>query len=483
MRIPGLSINKNMISKFKTNPHLKESPALWCLISVVAFHLANLNTWLAPLMIVFFFGLIKTSQLGSARTNFYRGLAIGLLIYAWQLRFFLNIFSEAAVVLWLILAFWIGLFMVLANHYQRSRNMALQILLLVSSWMTLEYFRGELYYLKFTWITPGMAFSPSDALSSIGWMGVYGLSTCCLAIASLSLLFEPAKRLDWVWGSTLVTGMFLVLVSAPSPSHNPSSHTIEIGGVHVDDPGSANGLLVLERFMDQHPQTELIVLAEYAFLGEPPESLREWCRSRRVHLVAGGTQPLPDDTYFNTAFVISPQGEIVHKQAKSVPIQFFKDGLPAQEQDVWQSPWGPIGICICYDLSYTRVTDGLIRKGATMILVPTLDELHWGKSQHLLHSRIAPMRSAEYRVPIVRVGACGISQAVDEGARVIASTSFPGEGATLHAKLSPSQHARIPMDRFWVWIAGPVVLAELLASGYVRSTKCSATREPPARIV
>jgi apolipoprotein N-acyltransferase len=199
--------------------------------------------------------------------------------------------------------------------------------------------------------------------------------------------------------------------------------------------------------------------------------------------VAGGTQPLPDKNYFNTAFVISPQGEIVHKQAKSVPIQFFKDGLPSQEQDVWQSPWGPIGICICYDLSYTRVTDGLIRKGATMILVPTLDELHWGKSQHLLHAGIAPMRSAEYRVPILRVGACGISQAVDEEARVIASTSFPAEGATLHAKLSPSQHARIPLDRFWVWIAGPVVLAELLASGYVRSTKCSATREPPARIV
>ena len=197
-----------MISKFKTPPHLKESPALWCLISVVAFHLANLNTWLAPLMIVFFFGLIKTSQLGSGRTNFYRGLAIGLLIYTWQLRFFLNIFSEAAVVLWLILAFWIGLFMVLANHYQRSRNMALQILLLVSSWMTLEYFRGELYYLKFTWITPGMALSPSDALSSIGWMGVYGLSTCCLAIASLSLLFEPAKRLDWVWARLWLPACF-----------------------------------------------------------------------------------------------------------------------------------------------------------------------------------------------------------------------------------------------------------------------------------
>ncbi len=46
----------------------------------------------------------------------------------------------------------------------------------------------------------------------------------------------------------------------------------------------------------------------------------------------------------------------VFKQAKSVPIEFFQDGRPAAEQRLWHSPWGNLGICICYDLSYSRVT-------------------------------------------------------------------------------------------------------------------------------
>jgi len=93
---------------------------------------------------------------------------------------------------------------------------------------------------------------------------------------------------------------------------------------------------------------------------------------------AGGTQPLPGDSYFNTAFIISSNNDVIHNQVKSVPIQFFNDGLPAKEQEIWHAPWGPIGICICYGLSYTGVVDGVIRKGASMILVLSLDFLAMG---------------------------------------------------------------------------------------------------------
>ena len=65
-----------------------------------------------------------------------------------------------------------------------------------------------------------------------------------------------------------------------------------------------------------------------------------------------------------------------------MPIQFFKDGFPAREQKLWDSPWGKIGICICYDLSYTRVTDELVRLGANALIVPTMDIIDWGRNQH-----------------------------------------------------------------------------------------------------
>jgi len=159
---------------------------------------------------------------------------------------------------------------------------------------------------------------------------------------------------------------------------------------------------------------------------------------------------LPNHQFYDTAFVISPSGEIVFHQAKSVPIQFFNDGLPALEQTVWQSPWGKIGICICYDLSYTRVTDRLVRMGAEMLIVPTMDVTDWGKRQHELHARMGPIRAAEYHLPVVRVASSGISQAIDLTGKIMASAPYPGQGAVLSATLNFSKSTRLPLDR---WLA------------------------------
>jgi apolipoprotein N-acyltransferase len=130
-----------------------------------------------------------------------------------------------------------------------------------------------------------------------------------------------------------------------------------------------------------------------------------------------------------------------------VPIQFFKDGLPAPEQKVWDSPWGKIGICICYDLSYTRVTDALVRQGAQMLIVPTMDVDTWGHHQHELHARIAPVRAAEYGVPIFRVASSGISQGVEKTGRVQSSAPFPGEGETIFFGAHIGAKGSVPPDR------------------------------------
>ena len=423
----------------------------WALGGVIAFHLASSLPLFAPLMVVFFFCLIKASQVGCGRRNFYLGLAIGMGIYSWHLRFFTNIFSGAALILWLVLALWIGMFMMLASHYQRRRSTRWQIVQLTCAWMSLEYLRGELYFLKFTWATPGLAFSTLSGSKLLGVMGVYGIGGICVAIASMSLLFSKKHQFFWLTGAMIVMGFIANDCFSKEKTSQESTAQIQIGGLHLENPGSPSGLKKLDQYMADHPDTDLIVLAEYSFFGLPPKSLLDWCRSQGIHMIAGGTQPLENDTYFNTAFVISPAGKVIFKQVKSVPIQFFNDGLPALDQEIWQSPWGPVGICICYDLSYSRVTDVLIQKGARIILVPTLDELHWGESQHNLHARIAPIRAAEYQVPIVRIGACGISQAVNSNGLTVASTQFPGREATLHAELQLSNSSRKPWDRYLIW--------------------------------
>ena len=123
------------------------------------------------------------------------------------------------------------------------------------------------------------------------------------------------------------------------------------------------------------------------------------------------------------------------------------DGLPAPGQRVWDSPWGRLGICICYDLSYTRVVDELVRQGAQALIVPTMDVADWGEAQHRLHSRVAPVRAAEHGLPIIRLASSGISQWVDERGVVRASAPFPGEESMLAAELRLVEKGSCPIDR------------------------------------
>ena len=207
---------------------------------------------------------------------------------------------------------------------------------------------------------------------------------------------------------------------------------------------------VLNQALARNPDAPIFVLSEYTLDGPVPEALRKWCRDHARYLVVGGKDPVGPDDYYNTAFVVGTNGEMVFKQAKCVPIQFFHDGRPAPEQKVWDSPWGKIGICVCYDLSYTRVTDELVRQGAQLLIVPTMDVEEWGRYQHELHSRIAPIRAAEHGIPIFRVASSGISQAVNSYGTVMAQTAMPGSGEILAAQLRLPINGARPLDR---WLA------------------------------
>ena len=116
-------------------------------------------------------------------------------------------------------------------------------------------------------------------------------------------------------------------------------------------------------------------------------------------------------------------------------------------------------LAICYDDSYSRVTDELIRQGAQALIFPTMDIAEWGEAQHLLHGRVAPMRAAEYAVPVFRVCSSGISQFIDATGRVLSSAPFPGEGAMLTAEIPLPARGRMPPDRWLARLSVAVVAA------------------------
>jgi len=417
-----------------------KSQIIYMAIAAAAFHAAFADAILSPLILVYLGCLIELTRARSQRLAFYSGLSLGLLVFAPKLRFFYTIFGVAAVPLWLVLAFWHALFVWLGQRARSLLSRRVALVMIPIFWTGLEYFRSELYLLKFSWLSPAYAFGPNLALP---FFGAFGLTLILLwIVAGVSQLPRRTRLL------ASVALLFLALGLQFQPSlRNPTSNTIRLAGIQLEFPVELEVPSKLDLLKQKYPNANIYALSEYTFDGPVPNPVRSWCKRNSKYLIVGGKDPAPNQNFYNTAFVIDPNGEIVFKQVKAVPIQFFKDGLPSPEQKLWNSPWGKIGLCVCYDLSYARVIDNLIRQGAQIIINPTMDVADWGAGQHALHARVPPMRSAEYRIPIFRLASSGISEAVDSRGHVMASAPFPGEEAMIAAELRVATHSTIPLDR------------------------------------
>jgi len=421
---------------------------LWMALAVACFHAAytSLQYPAAGLLIFgYAYGLVRLTDQPSVRRAFWLGLATGFLCYAPQLLFFWRLFGPEAIALWLMLAFWIGLFAAIVCGSIRRWGKLKAMWLTPFVWTGIEYFRSELYYLKFSWLNVGYALQ-------FPIFGMYGAGFFVFAVAIIYFFIRLihvslVELLLCIAALVIILWLSLVsLVNGHSRRHLTTPLTLV--GVQMEFPPAGVIPKMLDQALAKNTNAPIFVLSEYTLDGPVPDSLKNWCRNNSRFLVVGGKDFVTNDIYYNTAFVVGTNGEIVFKQAKSVPIQFFKDGLPAQKQEVWDSPWGKIGICICYDLSYTRVTDELVRQGAQLLIVPTMDMLEWGRHQHELHARVAPVRAAEYGIPIFRVASSGISQAVTGSGYVVAKTSIPGDGEIFSAQLRLPRQGSLPLDRF-----------------------------------
>jgi apolipoprotein N-acyltransferase len=294
---------------------------------------------------------------------------------------------------------------------------------------------------------------------------MYGVGFLVFAVATV---FVSRRLLKRAFIERFIILLFLVVLLAvflecmAAVRFERPVPPLTLVGVQMEFPAENIIPKMLDHALAKNTNASIFVLSEYTLDGPVPDSLKHWCRDHSRYLIVGGEDPTTNGNYYDTAFVVGTNGEIVFKQAKSVPIQFFKDGLPAREQKLWNSPWGKIGIGICYDLSYARVTDRLVEEGAQLLIVPTMDVEDWGRHEHELHALVAPVRAAEYGIPIFRLASSGISQAVAGGGHVVAQTSIPGVGDILSAQLRLPMRGSLPLDRFLAPFCVIVVAAILI---------------------
>ena len=120
--------------------------------AVTAFYLAYEYEAAGGATVIYLACLSRLAWVKSSRSAFYLGLAIGFTIAGIHLQFMRDIFGLAAIGLWAIFGIWIALFLLLARIVV-GRWPRYGVLWLPVIWLGLEYFRSELYYLRFAWLT------------------------------------------------------------------------------------------------------------------------------------------------------------------------------------------------------------------------------------------------------------------------------------------------------------------------------------------
>lgn len=121
--------------------------------------------------------------------------------------------------------------------------------------------------------------------------------------------------------------------------------------------------------------------------------LSEIAKQNNIYLVAGSVPEKDDDgNIFNTSYVFDPNGIKIAKHRKvhlfDIDIengQYFKesDTLDAgNEVTVFDTKFGKIGLCICYDFRFPELSRLMVDKGAKAIIVPaafnmTTGPAHW----------------------------------------------------------------------------------------------------------
>lgn len=169
------------------------------------------------------------------------------------------------------------------------------------------------------------------------------------------------------------------------------------------------------------PDTDLAVLPEMFTTGfdydcinreaeplEGPvvEALSQAARKKDLWLVGGSIPERDGDCIYNTAVLLDSDGEVegFYRKAHLFPLMGEDAHLcPGGALPVFKTPFGTLGIQICYDLRFPEVTRAMALEGATLIIQPS--QFPYPRLDHW--KILTRARALENQVYFASVNRCG----------------------------------------------------------------------------
>ena len=196
--------------------------------------------------------------------------------------------------------------------------------------------------------------------------------------------------------------------------------------------------------------TDLVILPESIL---PDYVLRDdlllgyfegWAREHENTLILGTLDARPNG-YFNTAALISPQGQLSATYDKVHLVPFSTEYFPGKglldHLGLWQwfpigrlgnltpgagfhplsAPWGEVGTSICFESIFSSIGRAFARQGANLLVTITNDAWFketWELPQHLA---LGVFRAVETDRYFIQAANTGLSAIVDSRGRILAS--------------------------------------------------------------
>lgn len=211
-------------------------------------------------------------------------------------------------------------------------------------------------------------------------------------------------------------------------------------------------------------------------------AMRDAAIRNKVWLQPGSLPWRSGDHVRNRAPLIAPDGRIVF-QDKRVMTRFERESWgvdPGDDPAVFATPWGKIGIAICYDLEFPSLVRAQIEAGAWLILAPSCTDTMHGFNRVRLAARARALENQCYVAIAPTVGDAPWSATLDVNRGYAAvygpvDRGFPDDGVLARGALDQAQWLFADLD--------PARLEAVRADGGVRNHRDWPPAPPACRIL
>jgi len=423
---------------------------LWKIILsalLLIFSFPNFN--LSFLAFIGFIPLFFAIENKSTKKAFLISYIAGFIFYFGVLYWLYHVTFIGLVILCIYLAFYFGIFGAVVNRFG--------ILAAPIAWTILEYIQAHLFT-GFGWALLGYSQYKNLPLIQIAdFSGVYGVSFAIMIVNAA--IYRALKK---SFSEIIIAGLVLAAVlgygmakEKPAESENTVAISVIQGNIAQElkwDPDARD--MIMEKYsaltrLASFDNPDLIVWPETSFPGffEKDENITarilSLAKDIRIPILAG-VNTEDDDKYFNSAALISSQGEFLRKYDKIHLVPFgeyvpFSDKFPAlhdmvlgeigeftpgKEYKVFVvtgrdlSLQVKFGVLICFEDIFPEIAKRFVKNGAKFIVVITNDAWYGKSGAAYQHAACSVFRAIENRIPVVRCANTGYSCFIDSRGRI-----------------------------------------------------------------